>query len=377
VSARPIIFTGPSLPPEAAADELDAVILPPAAQGDVYRAARGRPPAIGIIDGYFERVPAVWHKEILWAMAEGIHVYGAASMGALRAAELAPFGMEGVGRVFEAYRDGRLEADDEVAVIHGPPELGYRPLCEPLVNIRFTLERAEAEGVVTGATRGRLESALQALHYRERSWAAVLQAAPEREAARLGAWLPGGRIDQKRLDALAMLRLMQQRLADGIEPKRVAFSFEHTQLWTEATRRAERPDEVGPEGEPDAALAALAAEAGGAEAGRADPVAQGAARMLMLDDARRRGAAVDAPGLREQIRAFRRRHGLLEPEQLAAWLAENGIDETAFVRLMADEALLAWWRARFAPAALAALPDILRAEGRYAEFCRRAGIAAE
>ena len=79
---------------------------PPAAQGDVYRAALSRPVAIGLVDGYFERVPAVWHKEILWALSQGIHVFGSASMGALRAAELAPFGMVGVGAIFEAYRDG-------------------------------------------------------------------------------------------------------------------------------------------------------------------------------------------------------------------------------------------------------------------------------
>ena len=61
-----------------------------------------RPAVIGIIDGYFEIVPTVWHKEILWAMAQGIHVFGAASIGALRAAELDAFGMRGIGRIYEA-----------------------------------------------------------------------------------------------------------------------------------------------------------------------------------------------------------------------------------------------------------------------------------
>src|SRR6185295_3890747 len=92
-----VLFTGPTLSPREACQRLEAVCLPPAAQGDVYRASLRRPFAIGIIDGYFERVPAVWHKEILWAMSEGIHVFGSASMGALRAAELALFGMIGVG----------------------------------------------------------------------------------------------------------------------------------------------------------------------------------------------------------------------------------------------------------------------------------------
>src|SRR5262249_10679056 len=110
-----IVFTGPTLPPAEAAKILDATYRPPAAIGDVYRAAQQRPWAIGIIDGFFESIPSVWHKEVLWALAQGIHVYGAASMGALRAAELAAFGMTGVGMIFEAYRDGIIEEHDEVA----------------------------------------------------------------------------------------------------------------------------------------------------------------------------------------------------------------------------------------------------------------------
>ncbi|MCK5364697.1 MAG: hypothetical protein KAR22_17095, partial [Gammaproteobacteria bacterium] len=119
------VFVGPTLSVEDASAVLDAVYLPPVQQGDIYRVATLlNPSAIGIIDGYFQQVPSVWHKEILWAMARGVHVFGSASMGALRAAELEPFGMQGVGRIFEAYRSGvfapyfgeAFEDDDEVAV---------------------------------------------------------------------------------------------------------------------------------------------------------------------------------------------------------------------------------------------------------------------
>ena len=85
------VFLGPSLSRKEAVDILpDAEYLPPAAQGDVYRATCRNPQAILIVDGFFDCVPAVWHKEILWAMQDGVHVYGTASMGALRAAELHP-----------------------------------------------------------------------------------------------------------------------------------------------------------------------------------------------------------------------------------------------------------------------------------------------
>src|SRR6476469_7469441 len=91
--------------------ELEAVYLPPADEGDVYRVALHRARAIGIIDGYFQSVPTVRHKEILWAMSRGIHVFGSASMGALRAAELGTLGMVGVGIIFKQYRDEVLEDD--------------------------------------------------------------------------------------------------------------------------------------------------------------------------------------------------------------------------------------------------------------------------
>ena len=86
---RACVFVGPTLRAEDLPPDDDIVVLPPVAQGRRLsrRRRRGRS-AIGIIDGYFEGVLSVWHKEILWAMAEGIHVFGSASMGALRAAEL-------------------------------------------------------------------------------------------------------------------------------------------------------------------------------------------------------------------------------------------------------------------------------------------------
>ena len=69
----------------------------------------------------------------------GVHVFGASSMGALRAAELHPFGMVGVGRVFEGYRAGVYEDDDEVAVVHASEEAGFAPLSEAMVNVRHAL----------------------------------------------------------------------------------------------------------------------------------------------------------------------------------------------------------------------------------------------
>ena len=195
--------------------------LPPAAEGDVLRVTLRRPKAIGIIDGYFHSVPTVRHKEILWAMSEGIHVFGSASIGALRAVELAAFGMEGVGRIFESYRDGILEDDDEVAVAHRPSEVGFIAGSEAMVNIRCTLQKAELDGIISAQTRTTLENIAKGFFYPDRSYPSLFRCASNRglsegDLARLRQWLPEGRVNQKREDALAMLRVMRKRLRKAL-----------------------------------------------------------------------------------------------------------------------------------------------------------------
>ena len=124
-----IIFVGPSLyncRPEPLPDEL---WLPPAECGDILRAViRHRPDQIVLIDGVFYTSLSVWHKEILFALLEGVSVIGAASMGALRAADTHRYGTIGVGRIFEMYRDGETEDESLVALLYDPES--YRPLSE-------------------------------------------------------------------------------------------------------------------------------------------------------------------------------------------------------------------------------------------------------
>ena len=75
-----VVFLGPSVPLSIAREIVEADFRPPAQMGDVYTAAQGRPTAIAIIDGFFESRPAVWHKEILFALSQGIRVLGGASI---------------------------------------------------------------------------------------------------------------------------------------------------------------------------------------------------------------------------------------------------------------------------------------------------------
>jgi hypothetical protein len=138
-----VVFTGPTLSPETARQHLDALYLPPADQGAIaYVVSEVKPAVIVLIDGVFGHVPAIRHKEILWALSKNVCMCGAASMGAIRAAELHSEGMQGYGLIYRWYRATPLADDDEVAVAMSPVEMGSRPIGEALINIRLTLRLA-------------------------------------------------------------------------------------------------------------------------------------------------------------------------------------------------------------------------------------------
>jgi len=206
VQRRIVVFLGPSLPREEAERQLAAEYRPPAKRGDITAAAEDGAAIIGLIDGVFFQDCSVGHREVLAVLRMGVRVVGASSMGALRAAELAPFGMEGVGTIYHWFASGELVSDDEVALTFDPIE--YRPLSEPLVNIRATLADAEARGIIDRETaRAVLEAALS-LYFPKRTYPAILRAAKAEGDAigRFEAFIAGGGArDLKREDALAAL----------------------------------------------------------------------------------------------------------------------------------------------------------------------------
>ena len=240
-----VIFAGPSLPPSARPAVTGLEWRPPVGRGDLYLAALQRPRLIGVVDGYFETVPTVWHKEILWALAQGIHVYGAASIGALRAAELADFGMKGVGLVYRQFRSGLIADDEEVAVLHGPAEVDYVAVTEAMVNVRSTVDGALASGIVGPNAAAALISAAKSLFYKDRAWELVQKRAAESGVASdeldgFAEWLPRGKVNQKRLDAEEMLGAILSHMATDASPFEASFQFAHTFAWEEARQMIEQ-----------------------------------------------------------------------------------------------------------------------------------------
>ncbi|MEX0308396.1 MAG: TfuA-like protein [Ruegeria sp.] len=367
-----VVFVGPTLRADAVREQLEATILPPVQQGDVYRVVQGKPRAIGIIDGYFDGVPSVWHKEILWAIEQGITVFGSASMGALRAAELADFGMIGVGQIFEDYLSGTLEDDDEVAVLHGPAELGFPPLSEPMVSIRATIAQAQTEGVLQPAASSALLRTAKDLHYRDRVWDRIIEGtalSPDLENFQL--WLPEGRVDAKGDDACAMLAEMAWYLDEGAaapNPQRV----ERTLAWRELCARVDSET-----ADPESGARALVDEL------RLDPVRyaqlreRAALSLLSKDEARRQGREPDKQAVLRQMTEHRLEARLPRHADLIQWLQENDLTLAQYETMLADRSRVDIAIETLADELDTALLAELRRSGDYGELRERAQRKAE
>ncbi|GMB81899.1 TfuA-like protein [Shinella zoogloeoides] len=232
-----ILFVGPSLPDAAALCGDGIEVRPPAAHGDVLSATRAGATAIGLVDGNFEHVAPVWHKEILHALETGVAVFGAASMGALRAAECDSFGMVGIGRIYEDYAGGRRIDDADVALLHGPAELGYPALSLPMVNVDATLDRLEDIQALDKADISSLRAAASALFYKDRTWAAIVERAePAVRRTDFLQLLHAETVNRKREDAVALVQALQDFRPQG-PVKRADWTFRATSLWRTAARQ--------------------------------------------------------------------------------------------------------------------------------------------
>ncbi|MFG2631619.1 TfuA-like protein [Streptomyces sp. NPDC048473] len=239
------VFVGPTLPrsePQLAAP--DVRVWPPARHGDLFETAIRGGDTVVIIDGVYHQAPALRHKEILAAMGRGVQVIGAASIGALRAAELASFGMLGVGSVYTAYIRGEVVGDDEVAVGQAP-DGEWDALTWPVVNLRHVLHLARSAGVLDGERSVGLLAGLRAVYYPQRTTAAVRAVCRREGETQFARWL-AERCEQdrhfgdvKRVDALMAVRVALDGRASqpGAQPPGTVWETTYFRRWSNAFAR--------------------------------------------------------------------------------------------------------------------------------------------
>lgn len=370
-----IAFLGPSLPLDEACQRFPGVyFLPPVCQGDLLSAwEMHRPDVIVVIDGEFGQSLSVWHKEILFVLSRGVHVVGASSMGALRAAELERFGMVGVGEVFRHYSGAFLTADEDVALLHGDAEWNWTPLTWPLVNCRATVSALRAAGL-DEALGTQLDDALASLHFSQRVEPALADALARQgvaDATALARRFAESYVDQKKLDALAGiehgLQLAGTPVPEFEKPLHL-FGRIGESMWETDTlvpssqtplRRYELVNDVALHDDEFEALSQRALD-----------------RRLALEYAVEAGIEVsDADVADERARFLLTRS--ITPEILDDWLADNDLDHIGFERLIREEALRRHMQRWVLDLQLYGrnrklILDQLRLEGRYPEAVRQA-----
>ncbi|MES0071815.1 TfuA-like protein [Mesorhizobium sp. M0058] len=200
-----VIFAGPSTygVDKSLLDGL--VIRAPARCGDIFQAAENGASTIGLIDGTFESGMSVWHKEILYALDQGIKIAGAASMGALRAVECERYGMVGIGEIFKQFQSGLRTRDADVALLFAPAEMDYMPLTITQVDFEETLAALALNGAIPSDAAARLRFASLQLHYKNRTIASIFLQAGMEAKSDIEKEVRNNWINRKRLDSLQLL----------------------------------------------------------------------------------------------------------------------------------------------------------------------------
>lgn len=170
----PIVFLGPSLSIEKARKIINAEFLPPAKKGDFIKLSLiSEKKIIILIDGVFlQDYPPTPIEVFQVVNKNNFQVYGASSLGALRAVELEKFGMKGYGQVFELFKKNIINSDDEVAVTF---DNSYNLLSEAMIDIRYNLFLAFKKGIIDKETKQLITRTAKKIYFPFRSYENIVK----------------------------------------------------------------------------------------------------------------------------------------------------------------------------------------------------------
>src|ERR687894_577610 len=218
---KPIIFLGPSLSREKAKKIFDADYRPPARKGDFLRLATDSDVAemaVGFVDGVFlQDYPPTPIEVYHLIRKNGVLLVGAASLGALRAVELEKFGMVGIGKIFQLYKMGKLDADDEVAVTFATEEGDYQLQSEAMIDIRYNLYLAHKKEVISKKAKNVLVKLAKEIYFPHRKYTYILEEAKNRypvfesEINSFGSYIRSNRKSLKEMDAIRLVKYLKGR----------------------------------------------------------------------------------------------------------------------------------------------------------------------
>lgn len=208
-----VVFVGPSLDPEKARTILEADYRPPAKKGDLIKLIMSldeKETVVGLIDGYFLLdYPPTPIEVYQLIVRPNTVVIGSSSIGALRAVELEKFGMIGIGKIFQLFKHGKLDADDEVAVTFSQDL--YRLQSEAMVDIRYNLYLSLKRGFVDKETKDAIAKVAKSIYFPFRTYQNIIEETIknypqlENNTRRFEAYILRNRKSLKERDALKLI----------------------------------------------------------------------------------------------------------------------------------------------------------------------------
>ena len=216
---KPIVYLGPTLSREEAIKILDADYRDPAKKGDFLMLSRDSDEKkyVGFVDGVFlhDYPPSpieVYHL----ATRKNVELVGASSLGALRAVELEKFGMKGIGKIFQLYKNGIINADDEVAVTFVRESNILQS--EAMIDIRFNLFLAYKKGIITKQTKKRLARTAKNIYFPFRNYEDIIKLTQQQfpsidnELESFRSYILKNRDSLKARDAIKLLKYLKTKL---------------------------------------------------------------------------------------------------------------------------------------------------------------------
>lgn len=209
----PIIYLGPSLSINKAKKIIDAEFRPPAKKGDFINLnLLTERRDIVLIDGVFLQEYPPSPIEVFQVINNtNFKVYGAASIGALRAVELEKFGMKGIGKIFGFFKQNIINSDDEIAVTF---DSNYNLLSEAMIDIRYNIFLSWKLGIIDKETKQMMVNLAKRLYFPFRTYENIIKKScllfpsKEKYISKFSNYISMNKVSLKELDAIHALQYM-------------------------------------------------------------------------------------------------------------------------------------------------------------------------
>lgn len=207
----PIIFLGPSLQINKAKKIIHADFRPPAKKGDfINLSLLSEKREIVLIDGVFLQDYPPTPIEVFQVINnKNFKVYGASSIGALRAVELEKFGMKGIGKIFELFKKNIVNSDDEIAVTF---DSDYNLLSEAMIDIRYNIFLGWRKGIIDKETKQIMIKLAKRIYFPFRTYENIIKKSrhlfpsKEKYISRFNEYIVVNKVSLKELDAIQALK---------------------------------------------------------------------------------------------------------------------------------------------------------------------------